>query len=604
MPKKSDRNAIGLNLTPELPQVVSRDFNLFYTPQPEPLPAGVKEFASALDNFVNNGGTKATLLAEQEQKQVGVAEAQQAILTNQESFKDLVKSGAIPPTANPYFLEKYKELTLNKYASEFTAKISEAYGTEGMEKRLEPNAFGDFYKRNLAQFIKEKDLVGFNPVDLEKGFFKVTSAGRNNLETHHNSVIQKNFIKEFDFNLGNNVYGVVTQFKNYNKFDYPDAGADFNKYAEMAKVLNSQIQGVMGTGYDGAKVNRLVLEGIEKYVANISTDKEEIKYAKALVNELPKYLQSGTNTYANIGAVKGWQNRLNKELVKKTDEALKDEISLTKNILTADQQAGYEQAEEMKQNAIKNGKAFTNADVEELKKGQSTDFNLGIDSWITNQRFAGGTKDNFATIEKIEKALKDADTTEAVRLVNEGLATGQLLHSTANDYLTKYISDAQKGKNTAVLNHLPIKEQLEAFENAAKESKTGGDKSKFSFVSNHLRNSMRNWERDNIDLPKYKLPNGKVNNSLFLKDAEIHFIEQSDRIQKISALNGVYGLGKEFTATGTLSGAVETLIQEKENKEKAKKDKVIESNKGKKNTDVQKLWEEYYKANPNLKPKQ
>ena len=69
-------------------------------------------------------------------------------------------------------------------------------------------------------------------------------------------------------------------------------------------------------------------------------------------------------------------------------------------------------------------------------------------------------------------------------------------------------------------------------------------------------------------------------------------------------MNGVYGLGKEFTATGTLSGAVETLIQEKENKEKAKKDKVIESNKGKKNTDVQKLWEEYYKANPNLKPKQ
>lgn len=604
MAKKSDRNAIGLNLTPELPQVVSRDFNLFYTPQPEPLPAGVKEFASALDNFVNNGGTKATLLAEQEQKQVGVAEAQQAILTNQESFKELVKSGAIPPTANPYFLEKYKELTLNKYASEFTAKISEAYGTEGMEKRLEPNAFGDFYKRNLAQFIKEKDLVGFNPVDLEKGFFKVTSAGRNNLEAHHNSVIQKNFIKEFDFNLGNNVYGVVTQFKNYNKFDYPDAGEDFNKYREMAKVLNSQIQGVMGTGYDGAKVNRLVLEGIEKYVANISTDKEEIKYAKALVNELPKYLQSGTNTYANIGSVKGWQNRLNRELVKKTDEALKDEISLTKNILTADQQAGYEQAEEMKQNAIKNGKAFTNADVEELKKGQSTDFNLGIDSWITNQRFAGGTKDNFATQEKIETAMKAGDTTEAIRLVNEGLQKGQLLPSTVNDYLTKYIPDAQKGKNTVVLNHLPIKEQLEAFENAAKESKTGGDKSKFSFVSNHLRNSMRNWERDNIDLPKYKLPNGKVNNSLFLKDAEIHFIEQSDRIQKISALNGVYGLGKEFTATGTLSGAVETLIQEKENKEKAKKDKVIESNKGKKNADVQKLWDEYYKANPNLKPKQ
>jgi hypothetical protein len=52
MPKKSDRTPVGLNLTPELPQVVSRDFNLFYTPQKEPEIAGLKEFTSALDNFV------------------------------------------------------------------------------------------------------------------------------------------------------------------------------------------------------------------------------------------------------------------------------------------------------------------------------------------------------------------------------------------------------------------------------------------------------------------------------------------------------------------------------------------------------------------------
>lgn len=604
MPKKSDRTPTGLNLTPELPEVVSRDFNLFFTPQPEPLPAGVKEFASALDNFVNNGGTKAVLTAESEQKKMGVGEAEQAMATNQESFKELVKSGAIPPTANPYFLEKYKELTLNKHAREFTKIVSDAYGTDGMEKRLETNAFPDFYKRHLATYIKEKDLSYFNPVDLEKGFFKVTSANRTNLETHHNSQVQKNFIKEFDFTLGNNVYGVVTQWKNYDKFDFPEVGADFNKYEEMAKVLNAQIQSIMGTGYDGTKVNRLVLEGIEKYVANIGTDKEEIKYAKALVNELPKYLQSGTNSYANIGAVKGWQNRLSRELIKKTDDAVKDNISLTKNILTSDQQAGYEKSEEMKQNAINNGTIFTNADVEALKKGQSSDYNLGVDNWITNQRFAGGTKDNYATIEKIEAANRAGDTTEAVRLVNDGLATGQLLQATANDYLTKYIPDAQKGKNTVVMNHLPIKEQIEAFSGAAKDAKTGGDKSKFSFVATHLTNSMRKWERDNIDLPKYKLPNGKVNNSLFLKDAEIHFIEQSDRIQKISALNGVWGLGQQFTKTGSLTDAVEILIQEKENEGKVKKDKVIENNKGKKNTDVQKLWDEYYKANPNLKPKQ
>jgi hypothetical protein len=34
MAKKSDRSPIGLNLTPELPQVVSKDFNYLYLLEP------------------------------------------------------------------------------------------------------------------------------------------------------------------------------------------------------------------------------------------------------------------------------------------------------------------------------------------------------------------------------------------------------------------------------------------------------------------------------------------------------------------------------------------------------------------------------------------
>ena len=47
MAKKSQRSPIGLNLTPELPEVVSRDFNLFYTPQKEP------EVAAALQPLLD-----------------------------------------------------------------------------------------------------------------------------------------------------------------------------------------------------------------------------------------------------------------------------------------------------------------------------------------------------------------------------------------------------------------------------------------------------------------------------------------------------------------------------------------------------------------------
>ena len=51
MARKSKYETPELDLKPEAPEVLSRDFNLFYRPEAEPLPAGLKEFASALDSF-------------------------------------------------------------------------------------------------------------------------------------------------------------------------------------------------------------------------------------------------------------------------------------------------------------------------------------------------------------------------------------------------------------------------------------------------------------------------------------------------------------------------------------------------------------------------
>ena len=115
MAKKSSRTPTGLNLTPELPEVLSRDFNLFYTPQKEPEIAGLKEFTSALDNFVNSGGTKAVLASEAQDKKINSAQAQQDYVQNKLAFKEAIKAGQIEATANPYYLEKYKELTNNDY---------------------------------------------------------------------------------------------------------------------------------------------------------------------------------------------------------------------------------------------------------------------------------------------------------------------------------------------------------------------------------------------------------------------------------------------------------------------------------------------------------
>ena len=64
------RTTPELNLTPELPEVVSRDFNLFFKPDAEPEIAGLKEFTRSLDNFVNDAGTKLVLGEELEQKKI------------------------------------------------------------------------------------------------------------------------------------------------------------------------------------------------------------------------------------------------------------------------------------------------------------------------------------------------------------------------------------------------------------------------------------------------------------------------------------------------------------------------------------------------------
>ena len=79
-----------LNLQPELPQVLSEDFNLFYKPNAEPEIAGLKEFTASLDNFINDAGVKIVLGKELEQKNINSAKAEQDFIDNKNNFRDAV----------------------------------------------------------------------------------------------------------------------------------------------------------------------------------------------------------------------------------------------------------------------------------------------------------------------------------------------------------------------------------------------------------------------------------------------------------------------------------------------------------------------------------
>jgi len=96
------RKKTTLNLTPELPEVRSTDFNLFYKPDVAPRDTSIDVFTQAIDRFVNQAGTAMVINAEKKEKELSEAEATELFNKNRSDFNDAVKRGEIPKEANPY----------------------------------------------------------------------------------------------------------------------------------------------------------------------------------------------------------------------------------------------------------------------------------------------------------------------------------------------------------------------------------------------------------------------------------------------------------------------------------------------------------------------
>ena len=76
-----------LDLTPELPEVRSEDFNLFYKPEVKPLPAGLEQFSKSLSAFVSDGMVDAYVVSEKKKKKEGGAEAKKLYAETEENKK-------------------------------------------------------------------------------------------------------------------------------------------------------------------------------------------------------------------------------------------------------------------------------------------------------------------------------------------------------------------------------------------------------------------------------------------------------------------------------------------------------------------------------------
>jgi len=347
------RKKTELNLQAELPEVRSTDFNLFYKPDIAPRDKSIDIFTKSIDNFVNNAGTAMVLNAEKKEKEVSEAEALKQFNDNRTGFNDAVKRGEIPKEANPYFQEKYKELTLNKKAMEFQAEVYKKYAEKNVLDNPDPNAFDKFYNDELKNFLSENNLGVFDALQLEKGFFSETSKTRNSLfNTHVNSQMSK-IGEDYKNNFKESIQGKF----NKNRTN-EEIGADISAF----------VQDATKNGLSNSTAQKYLLESLSDW----SKTTGDLEFAERLLRDLPNYLKLGTG---NLSSVKGLQNDLDalKEnidtriLQKEKDELTKLNNQTTRDTLEASEFANkYETFSDAVQDSEYNG--FSNNKKAEIFK--------------------------------------------------------------------------------------------------------------------------------------------------------------------------------------------------------------------------------------------
>ena len=317
------RKKTELNLQAELPEVRSTDFNLFYRPEQAPIDKSVSLFAKTIDNFVNGAGTAMVINAEKKEKELSEAEALEAFNKNRLGFNDAVKRGEIPKEANPYFQEKYKELTLNKKAKEFEAEIYRKYADPEFNvlDNPDPQAFDKFYNDQLKLFVEKNNLGAFDALQLEKGFFSETSKSRNSLSNTHLQNQMSKIGEEYKNNFKENIQG---------KFDKNKSNE------EIGKDISDFILDATKNGLGKSTARKYLLESLDEWSKNTG----DLEFAERLLRDLPNHLKLGTDA---LGNVKGLQDNLDKLkenidtriLQRDKDENTKLQIQESNNTLEA-----------------------------------------------------------------------------------------------------------------------------------------------------------------------------------------------------------------------------------------------------------------------------
>ena len=546
-----------LNLTPELPQVVSRDFNLFYKPEAEPQTAGMKEFTASLNNFVNGAGSSMAIASTVKEKKVNSAEALKDYNENKLKFKEAVKSGAIDKTANPYYLEKYRELSLNEYASEFNTYLRSEYGDKDIKTDIREGAFDNFYQDTLKQFVRDKNLGTFNALDLEKGFFQETSNYRASLEATHQQTQLELFKKKFNEKVTNRVVGIVLKHKD-KKLDPTVDGETTNVFELIANDINKEIKELIDVTGDGRDVIDIAFNGLSGYVG--VTD--DVDFAKKLINKIPELLIGGTDSVAKIGRIKTKQKELYLTLLEKQQENIDKENKFNTTQQVNERLTTY--------NFLEKNKDNPNFNLVEWKSNpnRTTQEKLAYNQFKQDDAFKATTVNDNEVILEIEQLLTERKFLEAHELVSEAYINEDITLETKKNYHQIRIANVRDFKEHPLFTAVkPVADTLKSLEKVLASGKSGGDVLQASFNLNYIQDRLFEWIKANENKEIYQ-----GNSHLLQRDFEKEYLQSLKDLKEYASGNVLFGKGGVgLEGKGTVYENIDKRIKEGLKSEEEKK---------------------------------
>ena len=478
------------------PEVVSRDFNLFYKPDKKPESKALNSLISSLSNIVPKLATY-SVTEEVKFKNKSEAEALKDFNENSNAFKDMVKNEEIPAGANPFYYNKMMELELNNKARNFQKQWDEFYLKNDLMNNEDPNAFTQAYEGFIKQYYQDENLENYDALALKKGFFSKTDTFRNQRDQQH-------FAKRMSIIEGRTEENAVMDFSG-TIIDNQDTD---QAIPDLLKDLKTKTDNFIDLGYSKSRANELLVKGIESYI-NTVNDEAGFEYAKELLEGLEDF-KLGTGYFAGGEKGKAIKQRLESIIAQKEydfyDLAKKKKVvtkELSNTKLSEDYWEAYNNTDTFSITEFIDQKTYSdNSDFAEVTgEKYSNEEKAFLTDWHNTVTDAKKIKENNTNALTDLMRIQENDIYSLKDKAYEYLQNGDITYETFEKFWNSTKTYKVLENNLYFNNSLPYKNYMSMFKDKL-ISQHPALSSELHAMRNNFQAELLSWFNTNKD--KYK----------------------------------------------------------------------------------------------------